>query len=78
MVTHEEKHTTRGRARTLFEMMQGEVIQDGWASEEVKDALDLCLACKGLQGRLPGARRHGDASRVRRADRPCDRGSDQR
>lgn len=53
MVTHEEKHTTRGRARTLFEMLQGEIIQDGWASEEVKDALDLCLACKGCKGDCP-------------------------
>ena len=53
MVTHDEKHTTRGRARMLFEMMQGEVITDGWASDEVKDALDLCLACKGCKGDCP-------------------------
>ena len=52
-VTHDEKHSTRGRARMLFEMMQGEVIEDGWASEEVKDALDLCLACKGCKGDCP-------------------------
>jgi FAD/FMN-containing dehydrogenase/Fe-S oxidoreductase len=53
MVTQEEKHTTRGRARLLFEMMQGEVITDGWQSEEVKEALDLCLACKGCKGDCP-------------------------
>ena len=53
MVTREEKHTTRGRARILFEMLEGEVIRDGWASEEVEDALDLCLACKGCKGECP-------------------------
>jgi FAD/FMN-containing dehydrogenase/Fe-S oxidoreductase len=53
MVTHEEKHTTRGRARLLFEMLQGNVIQDGFRSEAVKDALDLCLSCKGCKGDCP-------------------------
>ncbi len=53
MVTRDEKHTTRGRAHLLFEMMQGEVITDGWASEEVKESLDLCLACKGCKGECP-------------------------
>src|SRR5262249_10312686 len=47
MVTREEKHSTRGRARLLWEMLNGEVLTDGWKSEPVKDALDLCLACKG-------------------------------
>ena len=53
MVTREEKHSTRGRAHMLFEMLQGEVIHDGWKSEEVKDSLDLCLACKGCQSDCP-------------------------
>jgi FAD/FMN-containing dehydrogenase/Fe-S oxidoreductase len=53
MVTREEKHTTRGRARLLFEMLQGEVITDGWQSQEVYDALDLCLACKGCTSDCP-------------------------
>ncbi|HEV2125502.1 MAG TPA: FAD-linked oxidase C-terminal domain-containing protein, partial [Chloroflexota bacterium] len=52
-VTLEEKHTTRGRARLLFEMMQGETFADGWRSEEVHEALDLCLACKGCKGDCP-------------------------
>ena len=51
--TREEKHSTRGRARMLFEMMNGEVVKDGWRSEEVKDALDLCLSCKGCKGDCP-------------------------
>ena len=51
--THEEEHSTRGRARLLWEMLQGEVIKDGWKSQEVKNALDLCLACKGCKGECP-------------------------
>ena len=53
MVTREEKDTTRGRAHALFEMLQGNVIQNGWRDEGVKDALDLCLACKGCKGDCP-------------------------
>jgi FAD/FMN-containing dehydrogenase/Fe-S oxidoreductase len=52
-VTREEKHSTRGRARLLFEMLNGEILTDGWRSEEVKDALDLCLACKGCKHDCP-------------------------
>jgi Fe-S oxidoreductase len=52
-VTREEKHSTRGRARLLFEMLRGEVITDGWRSREVADALDLCLACKGCTSDCP-------------------------
>jgi FAD/FMN-containing dehydrogenase/Fe-S oxidoreductase len=51
--TGEEEHSTRGRARLLFEMMQGDVITDGWRSNEVHDALDLCLACKGCRSDCP-------------------------
>lgn len=53
MVTREEEHSTRGRARLLFEMIRGDVITDGWRSTEVKDALDLCLACKGCKSDCP-------------------------
>ncbi|MGE3512357.1 MAG: FAD-binding and (Fe-S)-binding domain-containing protein [Vicinamibacterales bacterium] len=53
MVTHEEQHSTRGRARLLFEMLQGDPLDDGWQNEHVKEALDLCLACKGCKGECP-------------------------
>jgi FAD/FMN-containing dehydrogenase/Fe-S oxidoreductase len=53
MVTHEEKHTTRGRAHLLWEMLQGSVIKEGWRDENVKEALDLCLSCKGCKGDCP-------------------------
>ncbi|MFF4851077.1 FAD-binding and (Fe-S)-binding domain-containing protein [Streptomyces sp. NPDC001194] len=46
-VTGEERHSTRGRARLLHEMLAGEIVTDGWRSPEVAQALDLCLACKG-------------------------------
>jgi FAD/FMN-containing dehydrogenase/Fe-S oxidoreductase len=52
-VTREEKHTTRGRSRLLWEMLQGEVITDGWQSREVAESLDLCLACKGCTSDCP-------------------------
>ncbi len=51
--TYEEKHSTRGRARLLFEMLRGDVLHDGWRSQEVFDALDLCLACKGCKNECP-------------------------
>lgn len=51
--TMEEMHSTRGRARLLFEMMQGDPLQDGWHSDHVREALDLCLACKGCLGDCP-------------------------
>lgn len=53
MVTREEEHSTRGRARMLFEMLQGDVLKGGWKDEHVKESLDLCLACKGCKGDCP-------------------------
>lgn len=51
--TREEEHSTRGRARLLFEMLRGEVIDDRWRSRDVLGALDLCLACKGCKSDCP-------------------------
>ncbi len=52
-VTLEEKHSTRGRARLLNEMMRTDSLGEGWRNEEVKEALDLCLACKGCKHECP-------------------------
>lgn len=52
-VTREEKHSTRGRAHLLWEMLQGEVVGRGWRSREVREALDLCLSCKGCLSDCP-------------------------
>ena len=53
MVTREEMHSTRGRARLLYEMLQGDVVADGWRDDHVREALDLCLACKGCRNECP-------------------------
>ncbi|GAA4599960.1 FAD-binding and (Fe-S)-binding domain-containing protein [Streptomyces violaceoruber] len=51
--TGDEAHSTRGRARLLHEMLAGELVTDGWRSTEVRDALDLCLSCKGCRSDCP-------------------------
>jgi FAD/FMN-containing dehydrogenase/Fe-S oxidoreductase len=51
--TGEEMHSTRGRARLLFEMANGQVIKGGWQAPEVEEALDLCLSCKGCKRDCP-------------------------
>ncbi|GGL14087.1 dimethylmenaquinone methyltransferase [Sphaerisporangium melleum] len=57
MVTRAEEHSTRGRARLLFEMLDGSArggaVTGGWRSEAVHEALDLCLACKGCKSDCP-------------------------
>jgi FAD/FMN-containing dehydrogenase/Fe-S oxidoreductase len=51
--TREEQHSTRGRARLLWEMLEGEAVPDMWRSEEVLEALDLCIACKSCKNDCP-------------------------
>jgi Fe-S oxidoreductase len=51
--TREEKHSTRGRAHLLFEMLRGDPLKAGWREEGVRDALDLCLQCKGCKRDCP-------------------------
>ncbi len=53
MATREEKHSTRGRAHLLWELMQGDVLPDGWQNEAVREALDLCLSCKACKTECP-------------------------
>ena len=52
-VTRDEKHSTRGRAKLFAEMFQGEVVPETWRNEELKEALDLCLSCKGCATDCP-------------------------
>ena len=52
MVTKEEKHSTRGRAHCYLKC-SGRAIKNGWKNEHVKEALDLCLACKGCKSDCP-------------------------
>ncbi len=41
--TREELHSTRGRARMLFEMFRGDFLMEGWREDHVRESLDLCL-----------------------------------
>jgi Fe-S oxidoreductase len=53
LATLEEKHSTRGRAHMLWELLQGEVVRGGWQDEDVKETLDLCLSCKACKSDCP-------------------------
>ena len=53
MATGEELHSTRGRAHMLWELMQGEVLNNQWKNKEVKESLDLCLSCKACKSECP-------------------------
>jgi Fe-S oxidoreductase len=53
MATREEMHSTRGRTRLLFEMLRGDPMRGGWKNETVKEALNLCLACKACKTECP-------------------------
>lgn len=51
--TRNEKDSTRGRSRVLQEMINGDLIDGGWKSPAVHEALDLCLSCKGCRRDCP-------------------------
>jgi len=53
LATRDEKDSTRGRARVLQEMINGDLIGGGWGSPEVHDSLDLCLSCKACSRDCP-------------------------
>ncbi len=48
-----EQHSTRGRARLLWEMLAGALKEEGFQSEAVHEALDLCLSCKACATECP-------------------------
>ncbi|MFI6078184.1 FAD-binding and (Fe-S)-binding domain-containing protein [Actinoplanes sp. NPDC051343] len=52
LATRDEKDSTRGRARALQEMLDGD-LAPSWRSPAVHDALDLCLSCKGCASDCP-------------------------
>jgi Fe-S oxidoreductase/FAD/FMN-containing dehydrogenase len=53
--TGDEQHSTRGRARLLWEMLAGDLRREGFRSEAVHEALDLCLSCKACKTECPVA-----------------------
>lgn len=52
MVTKDEKDTTRGRANVFRQLFAG-AQKEAFKSEELKEALDLCLSCKGCKSECP-------------------------
>lgn len=52
-VTLDEQHLTRGRANTLRLALSGQLGEAGLASDDVKEALDLCVSCKGCKRECP-------------------------
>jgi len=52
LATREERNSTRGRARVLQELANGELIAD-WSDPAVHESLDLCLSCKACASDCP-------------------------
>lgn len=52
-ITRDERHLTRGRANTLRLVLSGQLGEEGLADDTVKEALDLCVSCKGCRRECP-------------------------
>ncbi|MEY2800921.1 MAG: hypothetical protein RL513_505, partial [Pseudomonadota bacterium] len=52
-VTRDEQHLTRGRANTLRLALSGQLGAQGLVSDEVREAMDLCVGCKGCKRECP-------------------------
>jgi len=52
-VTRDEQHVTRGRANTLRLAVSGQLGAEGLASTDVREALELCVSCKGCKRECP-------------------------
>lgn len=53
MATLNEKDTTRGRANVLREMLTTSTKDNPFDHQEIYDAMDLCLSCKGCKSECP-------------------------
>jgi FAD/FMN-containing dehydrogenase/Fe-S oxidoreductase len=53
--TQDEMHSTRGRANLMRAMMYGLFPGKDQAESAVREALDLCLACKGCKAECPSS-----------------------
>ena len=52
-VTRDEQHSVRGRANTLRLAVSGQLGADAWSMDAVKEALELCVGCKGCKRECP-------------------------
>lgn len=53
MVTHDEEHSTRGRANALRLALTGQLPAGSLTSDRMWDVMDLCLMCKGCKAECP-------------------------
>lgn len=53
MATRNERDTVRGRANTLREFLTLDKKENAFDHPEIKEALDLCLSCKGCTAECP-------------------------
>ena len=53
MATRNEKETTRARANILREFLTHSEQENRFAHDEIKEVMDLCLACKGCKSECP-------------------------
>jgi FAD/FMN-containing dehydrogenase/Fe-S oxidoreductase len=53
MATRNERDTTRGRANTLREFLTMDKKENAFDHPEIKEAMDLCLSCKGCTAECP-------------------------
>ncbi len=55
MVTHEEEHTTRGRANALRAALSGALPHEELTSKRMYEVMDLCVECKGCKSECPSS-----------------------
>ncbi len=55
MATRKEKDTTRARANLLRQFLSNESDLHPYDHEEIKEAMDLCLSCKGCKIECPSS-----------------------
>jgi FAD/FMN-containing dehydrogenase/Fe-S oxidoreductase len=52
-VTLDEQHLTRGRANTLRLALSGQLGKDALTGDAMRDAMELCVSCKGCRRECP-------------------------
>ena len=52
-ISGDERHVTRGRANSLRLALSGQLGPDALSSDEMADALDLCVSCKACRRECP-------------------------
>lgn len=55
MVTHEEEHTTRGRANALRAALSGALPEKELTSKRMYEVMDLCIECKACKSECPSS-----------------------